>query len=119
MATTITADQTAESVPVDTDEENLTAVLLDPEAIVRDEFNAREHDTEPDADLINSVKAVGVQDPVSVRPRPNGTYGAFKGWRRTQAAQIANATAEAEGHAKRQLKAYVRADLVGRDAWTH
>ncbi|WP_406469826.1 ParB/RepB/Spo0J family partition protein [Streptomyces sp. NBC_01615] len=118
MATATTADQTAESVPADTDEENLTAVLLDPDTIARDEFNAREHDTEPDADLINSVKAVGVQDPVSVRPRPDGTYGAFQGWRRTQAAQIANATAEAEGHAKRQIKAYVRADLVGRDAWT-
>ncbi|WP_326757328.1 ParB/RepB/Spo0J family partition protein [Streptomyces phaeochromogenes] len=118
MATATTADQTAEPVPADTDEENLTAVLLDPDTIERDEFNAREHDTEPDADLVNSVKAVGVQDPVSVRPRPDGTYGAFKGWRRSQAAQIANATAEAEGHPKRQIKAYVRADLVGRDAWT-
>jgi ParB/RepB/Spo0J family partition protein len=116
MATATTADQTAG--PVDADEASLTAVLLDPDTIVRDECNAREHDTEPDTDLINSVKAVGVQDPVSVRPRPDGTYGAFKGWRRTQAAQIANATAEAEGHPKRQITAYVRADLVGRDAWT-
>ncbi|MFD7283468.1 ParB/RepB/Spo0J family partition protein [Streptomyces sp. NPDC059862] len=117
-ATTPSPDQTAEPVPVDTGESHLTAVLLDPDTIVRDDCNAREHDTEPDADLVNSVKAVGVQDPVSVRPRPDGTYGAFKGWRRTQAAQIANATAEAEGHAKRQIKAFVRADLVGRDAWT-
>lgn len=121
MATATTpdsADQSTESAPVDADKASLTAVLLDPDTIARDECNAREHDTEPDADLINSVKAVGVQDPVSVRPRPDGTYGAFKGWQRTQAAQIANATAEAEGHEKRQIKAYVRADLVGRDAWT-
>ncbi|MFJ9544133.1 hypothetical protein ACIRPX_43990 [Streptomyces sp. NPDC101225] len=62
------AAQTAESAPADADEASLTAVLLDPDTIARDECNAREHDTEPDADLINSVKAVGVQDPVSVRP---------------------------------------------------
>ncbi|MFF7987841.1 ParB/RepB/Spo0J family partition protein [Streptomyces sp. NPDC007901] len=117
-ATESMSDQTAETAPADADEANLTAVLLDPDTIVRDDCNAREHDTEPDNDLINSVKAVGVQDPVSVRPREDGTYGAFKGWRRTQAAQIANAAAESEGHEKRQIKAYVRADLVGRDAWT-
>ncbi|MFI7406918.1 ParB/RepB/Spo0J family partition protein [Streptomyces sp. NPDC049541] len=117
-ATTSATAQRADAVPADTDEADLTAVLLDPDTIVRDDCNAREHDREPDDDLINSVKAVGVQDPVSVRPRPDGTYGAFKGWRRTQAAQIANASAEAEGHDRRQIKAFVRADLVGRDAWT-
>ncbi|MFI9040936.1 ParB/RepB/Spo0J family partition protein [Streptomyces sp. NPDC053726] len=117
-ATKPVTDRTAGTAPVGTVDEDSTAVLLDPESIVRDDCNAREHDTEPDADLINSVKAVGVQDPVSVRPRPDGTYGAFKGWRRTQAAQIANATAEAEGHERRQIKAFVRTDLVGRDAWT-
>ncbi|MGW4979224.1 hypothetical protein [Streptomyces mirabilis] len=58
MATTTTADQTAESV--DTVKASLTTVLLDPATIVRDECNAREHDTEPDADLINSAKAVGI-----------------------------------------------------------
>ncbi|MGW0770730.1 ParB/RepB/Spo0J family partition protein [Streptomyces sp. NPDC002676] len=115
---TATTSATAQSADADADEADLIAVLLDPDAIVRDDSNAREHDREPDDDLINSVKAVGVQDPVSVRPRPDGTYGAFKGWRRSQAAQIANATAEAEGHERRQIKAFVRADLVGRDAWT-
>lgn len=117
-ATESAADQGAEHAPVDSDEAGLTAVLLDPDTIVRDECNAREHDTEPDEDLINSVKAVEVQDPISVRPRPDGTYGTFKGWRRTQAAQIANATAEEDGRTKQQIKAFVRADLVGRDAWT-
>ncbi|MFJ1839963.1 ParB/RepB/Spo0J family partition protein [Streptomyces sp. NPDC088175] len=117
-ATAPVTDRAAESAFVGTDDETSTAVLLDPESIVRDDCNAREHDTEPDVDLINSVKAVGVQDPVSVRPLPDGTYGAFKGWRRTQAAQAANASAEAEGHEKRQIKAFVRTDLVGRDAWT-
>ncbi|WP_316311751.1 hypothetical protein, partial [Clavibacter michiganensis] len=34
------------------------------------------------------------------------------------AAQEANATADAEGRAKQQIKAFVRADLVDRDAWT-
>lgn len=117
-ATTSTTEQRADAVPVDTAEAELTAVLLDPEAVVRDESNAREHDREPDSDLISSVKAVGVQDPISVRPLPDGTYGAFKGWRRAQAAQIANSTAEAEGHPQRQIRAFVRTDLVGRDAWT-
>ena len=80
--------------------------------------NAREHDTEPDADLINSAKVVVIQDPVSVRPRPDRTYSVFKGWRRSQDTQITNATAEAEGHEKRPVKAFVRANLVGRDDWT-
>ena len=73
-----TADQSTEHAPVTADEESLTAVLLDPDTIVRDGCNAREHDTEPDEDLINSVKAVEVQDPISVQPRPDGTYGAFR-----------------------------------------
>ncbi|MCX5336873.1 ParB N-terminal domain-containing protein [Streptomyces sp. NBC_00140] len=121
MATVTESDTTAQPAgtePVDADEATFAVVLLDPATITRDECNAREHDTEPDGDLINSVKAVGIQDAISVRPRPDGTYGAFKGWRRTQAQQIANATAEAEGHEARQVPAYVRADLVGRDAWT-
>ncbi|MGI5397050.1 hypothetical protein [Streptomyces sp. CA-251251] len=47
---TVTESATAESTETalaDTDEANLTAVLLDPDAITRDECNAREHDTEP------------------------------------------------------------------------
>ena len=42
-------------------------------------------DAEPDEELINSVKEIGVEEAISVRPRPDGTYGAFKGWRRAQA----------------------------------
>ncbi|MEV0254791.1 ParB N-terminal domain-containing protein [Streptomyces sp. NPDC050732] len=113
---------TAASVPADTPgihEENVPQyVYLDPALILRDEQNAREHDTEPDQELIASVKEIGVQDAISVRPLPDGTYGAFKGWRRVQAQQIANAAAEEDGRPVRRIKAYVRDDLVGRDGWT-
>ncbi|WP_409240501.1 ParB/RepB/Spo0J family partition protein [Streptomyces sp. PA5.6] len=93
-------------------------VLLDPSQVERDEQNARETDTEPDAELIASVKEIGVEEAISVRPRPDGTYGAFKGWRRTQAQKIANDSAEADGRPVRRIKAHVREDLVGRDGWT-
>ncbi|MFF9171854.1 MULTISPECIES: ParB/RepB/Spo0J family partition protein [unclassified Streptomyces] len=113
---------TAVSTPTDKqaaqEEATPQIVHLDPSLVVRDECNAREHDTEPDEKLITSVKQLGVEEPLSVRPRPDGTFGAFKGWRRAQAAQIANATAEAEGRVLRPVKAYVREDLVGRDGWT-
>ncbi|WP_326695678.1 ParB N-terminal domain-containing protein [Streptomyces sp. NBC_01766] len=100
------------------DDTELQAVLLDPAVISRDEQNARTTDTEPDNELISSVKAIGVQDAISVRPRPDGTYTAFKGWRRAQAAQIANANAEQEERPLQRVRAYVRTDLVGRDSWT-
>ncbi|MFE7077114.1 ParB/RepB/Spo0J family partition protein [Streptomyces sp. NPDC057620] len=93
-------------------------VPLDPALLERDECNAREHDIEPDAKLIASVKELGVEEAISVRPRPDGTYAVFKGWRRAQSAQIANATAEQEGRPLRTVNAFVRADLVGRDGWT-
>ncbi|MFE9769788.1 ParB/RepB/Spo0J family partition protein [Streptomyces sp. NPDC005808] len=93
-------------------------VQLDPALLVRDEHNAREHDTEPDDKLISSVKELGVEEAISVRPRADGTYGVFKGWRRAQAAQIANATAGQDGRPVRTVKAFVREDLVGRDGWT-
>ncbi|MEU5044578.1 ParB/RepB/Spo0J family partition protein [Streptomyces griseorubiginosus] len=93
-------------------------VLLDPAQVVRDEQNARETDTEPDEELIASVKEIGVEETISVRPRPDGTYGAFKGWRRAQAQKIANDTAEQEDRPVRRIKAHVREDLVGRDGWT-
>lgn len=113
---------TAVSAPTDNpdahEEDVAPFIYLDPAKVVRDEQNAREHDTKPDGELIASVKEIGVEDPISVRPRPDGTFGAFKGWRRTQAAQIANATAEEDGRPVRRVKAYVREDLVGRDGWT-
>ncbi|MFF6642271.1 ParB/RepB/Spo0J family partition protein [Streptomyces althioticus] len=93
-------------------------VQLDPALLVRDTCNAREHDTEPDEKLIASVKELGVEEPISVRPLPDGTYGVFKGWRRAQAAQAANASAEQDGRPARLVNAYVREDLVGRDGWT-
>ncbi|WP_455362337.1 ParB/RepB/Spo0J family partition protein [Streptomyces sp. SYSU K21746] len=113
---------TAVSTPTNKPDEHEEAVpqivQLDPALLVRDEHNAREHDTEPDEKLIASVKELGVEETISVRPRPDGAYGVFKGWRRAQAAQIANATAEQDGRPVRPVKAFVREDLVGRDGWT-
>ncbi|MFC9891903.1 ParB N-terminal domain-containing protein [Streptomyces pilosus] len=115
MATAVSTPTSTTAAP----EEGITQVaVLDAALLVRDECNAREHDTEPDEKLITSVKEIGVEEPISVRPRPDGTYGVFKGWRRAQAAQVANAAADAEGRPVRTVKAYVREDLVGRDGWT-
>jgi ParB-like chromosome segregation protein Spo0J len=116
MATAVSTQPT-ESVTHE-EEEAPQIVLLDPAQVVRDEQNARETDTEPDEELIASVKEIGVEETISVRPRPDGTYGAFKGWRRAQAQQIANATAEEDGRPVRRIKAHVREDLIGRDGWT-
>ncbi|MFE9559090.1 ParB/RepB/Spo0J family partition protein [Streptomyces sp. NPDC006692] len=96
----------------------MLVVHLDADSIVRDGCNARETDAAPDDTLINSVKTVGIQDPISVRPLGDGTFGAFKGWRRAQAQQIANATAEQDSRTPATVPAYVRSDLVGRDSWT-
>ncbi|MFJ4748890.1 ParB/RepB/Spo0J family partition protein [Streptomyces albogriseolus] len=93
-------------------------VQLDPALLVRDTCNARKHDTDPDEKLIASVKELGVEEPISVRPLPDGTFGVFKGWRRAQAAQAANTSAEQDGRPVRMVNAYVREDLVGRDGWT-
>ncbi|MFD6285395.1 ParB/RepB/Spo0J family partition protein [Streptomyces sp. NPDC060205] len=116
MATAVSTPPTEPATP----EEGATPqiVLLDPAQVVRDEQNARETGTEPDEELIASVKEIGVEETISVRPRPDGTYGAFKGWRRAQAQQIANATADQDGRPVRRIKAHVREDLVGRDGWT-
>ncbi|CAM5650531.1 hypothetical protein GCM10010261_61940 [Streptomyces pilosus] len=115
MATAVSTPTTTPTAP----EEGIAqVVVLDAALLVRDECNAREHNTEPDEKLITSVKEIGVEEPISVRPRPDGTYGVFKGWRRAQAAQVANAAAEAEGRPVRTVKAYMREDLVGRDGWT-
>ncbi|WP_415940234.1 ParB/RepB/Spo0J family partition protein [Streptomyces sp. 039-1] len=115
MATAVSPETDRSRTPEETDHQ---LVHLDAALIVRDECNAREHDTTPDEKLVTSVKELGVEEPISVRPRPDGTYGAFKGWRRTQAAQMANETAEQDGRPVRTVKAFVRADLVGKDGYT-
>ncbi|MFE2583310.1 ParB/RepB/Spo0J family partition protein [Streptomyces sp. NPDC059378] len=113
-----TAVSHSSSEPEAHQEGSAQIVLLDPALLVRDACNAREHDTEPDEKLITSVREIGVEEPISVRPRPDGTYGVFKGWRRAQAAQAANAGAEQDGRPVRAVRAYVREDLVGNDGWT-
>ncbi|MFD9791323.1 ParB/RepB/Spo0J family partition protein [Streptomyces sp. NPDC059070] len=93
-------------------------VYLNADLIVRDACNARETDTAPDQTLINSVAELGIQDPISVRPLTDGTFAAFKGWRRAQAQQAANTAAAQDKRPVRTVPAYVRADLVGRDGYT-
>ncbi|WP_069757768.1 ParB N-terminal domain-containing protein [Streptomyces sp. LUP47B] len=111
--------KTPQPEPSAVEETHDQIVRLDPALIMRDDYNARTTDTEPDDDLKASVAELGVQDPIHVRPQEDGTYGAFKGWRRAQAQQAANATAEAEGRPARKIPTIVRADLVGNDAMTH
>ncbi|MGW1870435.1 ParB/RepB/Spo0J family partition protein [Streptomyces mauvecolor] len=118
MATAAKPRATAQSQEQAAELYEMLVVHLDADRVVRDACNARETDTAPDDTLIDSVKTVGIQDPISVRPLPDGTYGAFKGWRRAQAQQAANATAADEQREVRKVPAYVRADLVGRDGWT-
>ncbi|WP_371647783.1 MULTISPECIES: ParB/RepB/Spo0J family partition protein [unclassified Streptomyces] len=118
MATAVLTPTNPTKEHVEHEEDVRQFVLLDPALLVRDECNARETDTEPDDKLIASVKELGVEEPVSVRPRPDGTYSVFKGWRRAQAAQAANATAAQDTRPARPIRAYVREDLVGRDGWT-
>ncbi|WP_019712078.1 ParB/RepB/Spo0J family partition protein [Streptomyces xinghaiensis] len=93
-------------------------VQLDPALLDRDESNARETDTEPDPELLASVRELGVQDAVHVRPKPGGRYGVFKGWRRSQAQRAANASAEKDGRPQRTIPAIIREDLVGRNGLT-
>ncbi|MGW7645631.1 hypothetical protein [Streptomyces bobili] len=95
MATAVSTQPTQPVTPEEAEAPQI--ILLDPAQVVRDEQNARETDTEPDEELISSVKEIGVEETISVRPRPDGTYGAFKGWRRAQAQKIANDTAEQAG----------------------
>lgn len=113
----VTENADAATTPAEAFGTTWTLQDIDPSQLVRDEANARP-DTPPDADLIASVKAIGVQEVVGVRPRPDGTFGVFKGWRRSQAAQLANDSAEAENQPRRSVSCAVHADLVGRDAAT-
>ncbi|AVZ70900.1 hypothetical protein SLUN_00070 [Streptomyces lunaelactis] len=118
MATVINPDEKKSNEPAPQDDHEFAIAHLDPALLVRDDCNARETDPEPDEKLINSVKELGIQEAVSVRPLPDGTFGVFKGWRRAQSVQQANATAEADGRPQQTAPAYVRPDLIGRDSWT-
>ncbi|MGW5739729.1 MULTISPECIES: ParB/RepB/Spo0J family partition protein [Streptomyces] len=111
--------EAAQPTPPAAGETHDLIVRLNPALIVRDDYNARTTRTEPDDELKASVAELGVRDPIHVRPRENGTYGAFKGWRRAQAQQAANDAAGAEGRTVREIPAIIRADLVGNDAMTH
>ncbi|WP_326693376.1 MULTISPECIES: ParB N-terminal domain-containing protein [unclassified Streptomyces] len=107
------AQKEKESAPAQDERQIL---YVDPGVVERDDHNARETDTEPDAELLASVKEIGVEEAVSVRPLSEGRYAAFKGWRRAQAQQAANSTAKADGRPVRKLPVIVRSDLVGQDA---
>ncbi|MFC1405812.1 MULTISPECIES: ParB N-terminal domain-containing protein [Streptacidiphilus] len=93
---------------------------LDPRTLVVDPYNHRKNregkPVTPDAKLIASVEAVGVDTPITVRPQADGTtLGAVKGQRRLMAAVIA---AEKAAKAKRPvvlIPVLVREDLAGVD----
>ncbi|OEV10923.1 hypothetical protein [Streptomyces nanshensis] len=100
-------------------------IVSDPTLVYRDPMNAREDEfAAPGRELLASVAAIGVQEPVHVRPDGNGRYTVFKGDLRTQAQIVANghaaidteAKAKAEGRKVRQprkLKAIIHHGLAG------
>ncbi|MFI6056386.1 hypothetical protein ACIBCO_40820, partial [Streptomyces violascens] len=63
MATAAKPRATATSTDQTPEPDELLVVHLDADRIVRDAHNARETDTAPDDTLIDSVKAIGIQDP--------------------------------------------------------
>ena len=93
---------------------------LDPRTLVVDPFNHRKNregkPVKPDAKLIASVEAVGVDTPITVRPQADGTtLGAVKGQRRLLAAVIAADKAARAGKPVALIPALVREDLAGVD----
>lgn len=86
---------------------------FDPRTLVVDPLNARKTGEKPDAALLASVSRIGVQEPISVRPLDDGTFGVFKGQRRWLAAVDAAKKAAAKGHPVRLIPAFVRDDLTG------
>ncbi|MFD7338502.1 ParB/RepB/Spo0J family partition protein [Streptomyces violascens] len=108
-----------------------TFTWVDPRTLVVDPYNHRkppapgtddsdeeqvEDTTEPDPELIASVREIGVQTPLLLRPQADGkTLGIIFGQRRFKAATIAVEEAIAEGRAFRLVPAIVRTDLRGVD----
>ncbi|MFB7900671.1 ParB/RepB/Spo0J family partition protein, partial [Streptomyces xiamenensis] len=100
----------------DTEDEQASRVIVDP-------FNHRKRrtegdDTEPDAALIASVGAVGVQQCPVLRPQTGdnaGKLGIVIGQRRMKAARQAAELAKAEGHEYLKVRVIVRDDLTGAD----
>ncbi|MFI6469795.1 ParB/RepB/Spo0J family partition protein [Streptomyces sp. NPDC050516] len=108
-----------------------TFTWVDPRTLVVDPYNHRkppapgtedsdeeqvEDTTEPDPELIASVREIGVQTPLLLRPQSDGkTLGIIFGQRRFKAATIAVEEAIAEGRTFRLVPAIVRTDLRGVD----
>ncbi|WP_165953959.1 ParB/RepB/Spo0J family partition protein [Streptomyces sp. 8K308] len=94
---------------------------LDPHELVIDPFNHRKKrrsgdDTRPDRKLVASVKAMGVQVPLLVRPQADGaTLGVIWGQRRLGAALLAAAEAKAKKQPYTLVPCLVRDDLTGAD----
>ncbi|MEU2462116.1 ParB N-terminal domain-containing protein [Streptomyces sp. NPDC012473] len=88
---------------------------FDPRTLVLDPRNARTENVKPDPALLASVERIGVQEPISVRPLEDGTFGVFKGQRRWLAATAAAKKAEAKGAPVRPIPAFVREDLTDSD----
>ncbi|WP_059010259.1 ParB/RepB/Spo0J family partition protein [Streptomyces specialis] len=94
---------------------------LDPHALVIDPFNHRKKRrtgdaTEPDAKLVASVRAAGVQVPLLVRPQADGaTYGVVWGQRRLGAALVVAAEAKKDQRPYALVPCLVRDDLAEAD----
>ncbi|GAA3861833.1 ParB N-terminal domain-containing protein [Streptomyces sedi] len=94
---------------------------LDPHDLVVDAFNHRKKResgdaTEPDAALLASVRAVGVQVPLLVRPQADGAgLGVVWGQRRLRAALAVAAEARKRGRPYALVPCLVRKDLAGAD----
>ncbi|MDT0446803.1 ParB/RepB/Spo0J family partition protein [Streptomyces johnsoniae] len=94
---------------------------LDPHALTIDPFNHRKKRetgdaTEPDPELIASVRAKGVQVPLLVRPQPaGGALGVVWGQRRLRAALAVAAEAKRRKQPYALVPCLVREDLAGAD----
>ncbi|WP_432159093.1 ParB N-terminal domain-containing protein [Streptomyces sp. bgisy153] len=98
--------------PLEFDPEGTGRIVIDP-------FNHRKKreegdTTEPDPGLIASVGAIGVQQPIILRPQEDaGKLGVVIGQRRTKAARAAAEKAVAEGRPYLKIPAIIRDDLKG------
>lgn len=121
MSKTTTTTQPAEASKAAAEQPTALAQLgrlteFDPRTLVVDPRNARKEGAKPDAALLASVSRIGVQEPISVRPLPDGQYGVFKGQRRWLAAVDAAEKAAKKGKPVPSIPAFVRDDLTDADS---
>ncbi|MET9933773.1 MULTISPECIES: ParB N-terminal domain-containing protein [unclassified Streptomyces] len=106
--------------PLDFDPDGKTgSLIVDPFNHRRKPQDETEEDTtEPDAETIQSVEEMGVQQAIVLRPLNGdhqGKYGIIIGQRRTKAAWYAAQKDLAEGRKPRPIPALIRPDLTDAD----